>query len=268
MGLPWPDDQLPATAVIVAAHPDDEVIGAGALLARLPRAWVVHVTDGAPHNESDARAAGFAGWAPYAQARRREAEAALALAGLGPERVLAQGVPDQEASLNLASLALRLAKEVQQGGFAAIITHAYEGGHPDHDATAFAIHAARGLLERSGRRAPELLEMAGYHAFGGTFVVGSFIPHGDAGPVATHDLDAATQALKRRMLDCHVTQRAVLAPFGVAVERFRRAPRYDFGNPPHPGPLHYESQNWGMTGERWRALATAALKELRLAPLL
>src|ERR1051325_5216230 len=40
---------------IVAAHPDDETIGAGAYLARLSQAIFIHVTDGAPRDMRDAR---------------------------------------------------------------------------------------------------------------------------------------------------------------------------------------------------------------------
>jgi len=243
-GWPWPIDPLPARTVVIGAHPDDEVIGAGALLARLPDATVVHVTDGAPRNESDARAAGFAGWTEYAAARRAEAEAALAVAGLTPERLTAL---------------------LRDGGFDAVITHAYEGGHPDHDATALAVHAACRLIEAAGQSPPHLVEMAGYHALGGSFIAGTFIAHAEAGPVATVALDAKARRLKRRMLDCHATQRAVLAPFTVQLERFRAAPRYDFRIPPHPGALHYDTRNWGMIGEHWRRLAQTALEQLRLA---
>jgi LmbE family N-acetylglucosaminyl deacetylase len=263
-GLPWPRGKLPASAVIVAAHPDDEVIGAGGLLTRLRQAIVVHVTDGAPRNNVDARAAGFAGWAEYAARRRREAETALAMAGLGVERLRCLDFPDQQATLNLLALARRLADLLREVGPAAVITHAYEGGHPDHDASAFAVHAARRLLAQAGTKPPRLIEMSGYHGFGGGFVVANFIPHADAGRVTTVKLGAAAQARKRRMLDCHVSQRAVLAPFTVTAERFRLAPRYDFAVPPHPGALHYEGQDWGMSGERWRALAQAALLELGL----
>ena len=78
-------DQLFATVrrgdgelMIVAAHPDDDVIGAGALMARIPRVRVVYATDGAPRDGRDARAHGFADVAAYAAARQREARAALA----------------------------------------------------------------------------------------------------------------------------------------------------------------------------------------------
>ena len=87
---------------IVAAHPDDEVVGASALLIRSPDTLVVHVTDGAPRDPRDAGAAGFRTRAAYATARRTEALAALGLAGIPRTRVRELGVVDQEASSLLA----------------------------------------------------------------------------------------------------------------------------------------------------------------------
>jgi hypothetical protein len=60
--------------------------------------------------------------------------------------------------------------------------------------------------------------------------------------------------MKRSMLDCYRTQQDTLAAFGVERERFRRAPQYDFTQPPHAGALYYEQFPWGMTGERFREL--------------
>ena len=39
-------------AIVVAAHPDDETAGAGALLAELADPLVVHATDGSPDRKS------------------------------------------------------------------------------------------------------------------------------------------------------------------------------------------------------------------------
>jgi hypothetical protein len=62
------------------------------------------------------------------------------------------------------------------------------------------------------------------------------------------------------MLGCFRTQSETLAPFGVDAERFRLAPAYDFAQPPHPGALFYEQFDWGMTGDRFRAIAREVLQ--------
>src|SRR5581483_968566 len=93
----------PAVAIVVA-HPDDEVIGAGAQLCRWPQARVLCVTNGAPRNGVDARRAGFLTVPDYAAARREESTRALSLAGISADQFRALNHPDQQASLRLAEL--------------------------------------------------------------------------------------------------------------------------------------------------------------------
>ncbi len=247
--------------VIVAAHPDDEVIGAGAQLLRWRGARFIHVTDGAPANMLDARKAGFGSRERYAQVRRQEMERALSLVGAHANQTRALNIRDQEASMHLAELARSLAELFRQLQPELVMTHPYEGGHPDHDATCFAAHTACYLLEGDGCTAPALAEMTSYHNRAGRMAAGEFLPQRESS-VITLSLGAEQRAFKRQLFDCFATQHQVLAGFPIDRERFRAAPDYDFSLPPHDGVLYYEMFDWGMTGARWRSLARQALVDL------
>jgi LmbE family N-acetylglucosaminyl deacetylase len=256
-------DRAPVV-VLIAAHPDDEIVGAGARLCAIRRAHVIHVTDGAPRDMRDGARLGFASFREYAEARRAEACRALGMAAIGEMAITALGFADQETTLNLADVTRKLAQRLQSIGPDVILTHAYEGGHPDHDASAFAVHAAaRGLWGKADGGAPAIIEFASYHALGERVAFLEFLPHPNE--VKTMVLTEHQRELKRQMIAAHATQAATLRSFPLDCERFRLTPEYDFTMPPHRGPLYYERHDWGMRGGRFRRLAAAALDELGLA---
>jgi len=257
---------------VVVAHPDDETIGAGGILPRLD-GIMIHITDGAPRHPAAVRDAGFRTPAHYAAARWRELIAAMKLAGLAPSRLCPLHVADQEASLEMAYLTLKLVHLFREFHPAVILTHSYEGGHPDHDAAAFAVHAACARVPAP----PEVYEFASYHAAAQTIAAGGgqpssrietgrFLPGTDPGEVIV--LDEHARRRKQAMFDCFTTQSAMLANFAIDEERFRPAPAYDFSAAPHAGTLYYENFPWGVTGERWRFLAAEALRTLGAASIL
>jgi LmbE family N-acetylglucosaminyl deacetylase len=258
-----PDEPIPAERIaVVAAHPDDETIGIGGQLARLRGVNVVHVTDGAPRQGDAAQRHGFATAVTYAAARREELRAAMALAGVPDRALVSLGIADQEASLHLAAIARRLADLCRERRRDLLVTHAYEGGHPDHDATALVVHAAAALLRDDGL-APAIVEMPLYHLGLSGWMVQRFVTR-DGATETEIRLSAEQRRRKQAMLDAHATQRQVLSMIATDVERFRPGPAYDFGALPNEGRLLYEMYGWGMTGLRWLALAAAALDELGL----
>jgi hypothetical protein len=145
---------------VIVAHPADEVVGAGCLISKLVDVSVLHITDGAPPDMQDANAAGFTNRSDYAQARKEECIAALSIANVPEERVVDFAVTDQCAAHCLTELTKKIATFLQQTGADIVVTHPYEGAHPDHDATAFATHAAMRLMKNNGFRPPVLFEMA------------------------------------------------------------------------------------------------------------
>jgi N-acetylglucosamine malate deacetylase 2 len=247
--------------ICFAAHPDDETIGAGAHLPAWRDVRVVHATDGAPLNMFDANNYGFSTREAYAAARHHEVLCAMQIAGIGPDRVIDLGFVDQDACRHLTDLTRRIGELFLQFQPACVLAPPYEGGHPDHDSLAFAVHAAARMLERDGRRAPAIVEYALYNAGPGGIASGDFLPFPGAGQVKVL-LDRRAAALKARMVECFVTQRQTLSKFRTVFEMFRTAPRYDFAAPPHAGKLFYEHFDWGVTGEEWRLLARDAASVL------
>jgi LmbE family N-acetylglucosaminyl deacetylase len=254
--------------IIVAAHPDDETIGMGAQLCHLDDALLVHVTDGAPRDGEDMTRYGFVRPEDYAAARRAELMKALETGGARAVRTTAFDIPDKQTYAQLAGLAQRLAQLLSSERPAAVFTHAYEGGHPDHDAAAFAVHAACRMLGECG--VPPVIEVALYHRRDGRPIRGEFLERSSPRPepdtcVAALALSAAEKRRKQQMIDCFATQRWLLVDFPLDYERLRLAPTYDFRKPPHEGVLHYETFGWDITGAQWRQRAAAALAELGLA---
>jgi len=170
------------------------------------------------------------------------------------------GIPDKETFLDLAGLSRWLAEQLPREQPMAVFTHAYEGGHPDHDAAAFAVHTACQQLGAEHR--PAISEMPLYHARYGHMVTNRFLPaHGRE---LTVGLAEAGRRRKRRMVDCFCTQRELLSRFELDPEHFRSAPIYDFRTPPHSGALMYEMFGWGISGPQWRRRAKEALAVLGL----
>jgi LmbE family N-acetylglucosaminyl deacetylase len=245
-------------ALIVAAHPDDETIGASVLLSRFPQSSVAFLTDGAPHDTRLWSAGVHGSREQYAETRRQEAHHALTYVDIPAERLVWLAGVDQEAVFEIGTLAERLARVITATRPEIVITHAYEGGHPDHDAAAVVARISSASLENP----PLVTEMTSYHARDGRCVTGEFL-NSDPRSEFYFELSSEDRERKRQMMDAYASQRLVLENFPIDCERLRLAPEYNFTEPPHPGKLWYECMGWPITGARWRELATSALAGLQ-----
>jgi LmbE family N-acetylglucosaminyl deacetylase len=122
----------------VAAHPDDEVLGVGGLIAMLAasraRLRLVAVTDGEHSHRGHVSAA--------ALARRRTAETAAALRALGAReiQVIRLGLPDSGLAAREDELTAALAPLV--AGFDLCLAPWDGDMHPDHEAVGRAARRA------------------------------------------------------------------------------------------------------------------------------
>ncbi|MFZ5658482.1 MAG: PIG-L deacetylase family protein [Pseudomonadota bacterium] len=253
--------------LVIAPHPDDEALGLGAYLRERRPAAVVFLTDGVPR-DSRFFAKTVAEMTPeaYRAVRRQEAQAAAAHYGLDPAALFFLDVPDMEAFRELAQLERALGAIVDAVRPEVIWSPAYEGGHPDHDAAAFL--AAR----QAARSGAAHWEYALYHFHHGMQQL-SFLGRD---PGIPRPLSLSEMAYKKELLALYASQSSTLGMFRTNVERYRRAPAYDFSRRPVAGRTLYETWGWPITGDMLaRAFAdfqngiapAAALGGARVVPL-
>lgn len=133
----------PARVVVVAPHPDDEVLGVGGLLALLAAAGsavtVLAVTDGEASNPG-----GSVAPADLARLRVRETEAALAALGLDAD-VVRLALPDGGSAA--LERPVEQALDLAEGTW--LLAPWSGDGHPDHEAVGRACETA---ARRDGAR--------------------------------------------------------------------------------------------------------------------
>lgn len=134
--------RIEGPVVVVAAHPDDEVLGVGGTLSRLTadgtEVHVVTVTDGEASHPGSSRVR------PEALARLRADELAVALDDLGIDRRRRSrlGIPDTRVDAYESEVAGHLAEVVRSSGARLCLAPWTGDLHADHEAAGRAARTA------------------------------------------------------------------------------------------------------------------------------
>jgi LmbE family N-acetylglucosaminyl deacetylase len=149
-------------------------------------------------------------------------------------------LPDGAVLDRLPDLVTRLTVDLAHTDV--VLTHPFEGGHIDHDACAFAVWQACANLARTHGAAPDRVEFSGYHSRRGKVRAGEFW---DDPLCPALRIDLASDAMARRIaaFACHRSQEQNLRYFYLNRESFRRAPDYDFTQPPPPKATLYGAES-------------------------
>jgi N-acetylglucosamine malate deacetylase 2 len=228
-------DTLLQRPLVLVAHQDDEAIGCGILLQRAEQPVVIFATDGAPADQYF--------WGKYGSPERlaeiRRAEAAHAMSEVEVARYEILSIRDQRLFEHLPEALECIIAIARDHCCGSIVTHAYEGGHPDHDACSYLAFLVGEQLNLT------VWEMPLYHRAHGAPERQRFIS-GDA-DVVLMPTDAEYDR-KRRMATAYASQGEVIRAFPERNEIFRRQSRYEYSRPPHTGTLNYEAWQWPITG--------------------
>ncbi len=241
--------------LVIVAHPDDEAVTCGALMQRMREAHVLFCTDGAPldpyfWNSHGSRES-------YSELRQREARAANSMVGVNDVEFLCspcsgQMIIDQQLFQHLPEAVEAVRRTIERIRPQALLTLAYEGGHPDHDSVNF----ITSLMARE--YALPAWEMPVYNLFHkGEREFQTFMPAPQPRVALTPTPEEI--ARKRRMLEAYVSQGHFLLKFDAVNESFRPLAQYDYTRPPHEGVLNYEAWQWSMTGQQVCAAFSAYL---------
>jgi N-acetylglucosamine malate deacetylase 1 len=221
--------------LVLAPHPDDEVVGACAAITRAraagDRIFCLYLTTGVPLRDVL--------W-PWERRRhpgkviRRTDEARLAAKLLDIGFIAVAPWATRTLKDHWASARALIAETVKAERIDALWAPAFEGAHQDHDV---ANALASTFLEHLS-----VSEFAEYNFAGGRVRSQEFV--GTNGTETILQLTPDEQQLKRRALALYASEQRNLRHIGVEREALRPLPRHDYSRPPHEGRLFWQRFQW------------------------
>ncbi|OAN49259.1 hypothetical protein A6A04_03855 [Paramagnetospirillum marisnigri] len=226
-----------ASILVLAPHPDDEVVGFSALIGRArvrgSRVAILTLTDGIPAAEV------LWPWQRRGReerAERRQAEAAEAARLLDVDSLGILDIPSRRLKDKFQEARQAVAEVIERLRPDALWVPAYEGGHQDHDVAS--------LLAAGFRSRLAVFEAPLYNFAHGRVNSQSFIDPDEDYTQSILVLTAAEREAKRRQLAAYASEAGNLDYVETEREGLRRQPSHDYSRPPHPGRCFYQRFQW------------------------
>jgi LmbE family N-acetylglucosaminyl deacetylase len=220
--------------LILIPHPDDEVVGCAAAIARAraqgARVYGAFLSHGFLPREH------LWPWQRKGYGKRvrlRMEEAAKTADFLGITVVAKnEERAAREIWRNLREVEAEVRGAIQHCAPDRIWVPAYEGGNPDHDG----LNALASTLKDQA-----VFEFSEYHLFGG--------PHSNRfiekkGKEIVHRLTPEEKRMKQEALALYASEKGNLTGIACNEEQFRPLSAYDYSKRPHTGKLWYERFQW------------------------
>lgn len=225
----------PRRILILAPHPDDEVVACGIAARRArfagAKIFALYLTTGVPPRDALWRwqRGGYDG-----RVARRRGEALAVAEFLGFEPVEFLEIPSRQLLPHLDAAASAFGRALRATSATELWVPAFEGAHQDHD-------AANALAARQRGRLP-VWEFAAYN-YADDKTRSNRFADARGGVIELH-LDRDEAALKRQVLAIYASERGNLAHIRGAEEAYRPLPRHEYAAPPHPGTLFRDRFHW------------------------
>jgi LmbE family N-acetylglucosaminyl deacetylase len=222
--------------MFIYGHFDDDSAIAGTLNMYLAAGWEVH--------QVWVTTAGMDSfWYGTQESRTKEMEEVAKVTGVPAENRHLIGIHDREAVKHLPEIADQVTELIARYKPSVVFTCAYEGGHWDHDSSSLAAAVASRRLDFAFER----YEFPTYNRSGPKIARLRFNHFLESyGPPQYVQLDDEAWAMRKKVRSGYKSQWFLMMPEGMIYayrhlrgrgEAIRKAPAYDYLQPPHEGTL-------------------------------
>lgn len=226
-----------AQIMIIAAHPDDEVVGCASRILREKNTIIVYIVT-------------------YNEIRKNEAKMMALFAGLKEKNLIFLDYkPEDLLKRNVVKAVKEKIKEViKKNKPSEVYIPSYEGGHIHHDITNYVVNKAvskskidskvyefpmynnypKYAMQKMLRRLSLYMPLPHNHPQ-------RFVPV-NGSKITNTKMTKDEMRLKKHMLRIYKSQNKndLLVKMFWYPEKYRICPKYDYRRKPHPGPLNYE----------------------------